>query len=122
MLVLTRKPGESLYIGDDIKVTLHGIRGNQVRIGVEAPPHVRIYREEIYLQIQEENRSAAAQSASVHADDLQGMAKAWKDRGPKSIAKLSKLGELSELPPEGDGGKSGSVGGASGGADEEEDT
>ena len=88
MLVLTRKPGESLYIGDEIKITLHGIRGNQVRIGVDAPPHVRIYREEIYLQIQDENRSAAVQSAAVHTDDVKDMAKAWKDR-PKSLPKFS---------------------------------
>lgn len=112
MLVLTRKPGESLYIGDDIKVTLHGIRGNQVRIGVEAPSHVRIYREEIYLQIQEENRSAAAQSAAVHADDLQGMAKAWKDRGATSLPKIAKLGEMKDLPADTAAAK---------GADEEDD-
>lgn len=120
MLVLTRKPGESLYIGDDIKVTLHGIRGNQVRIGVEAPPHVRIYREEIYLQIQEENRSAAAQSATVHADDLQGMAKAWKDRGAKSLPKIAKLGEMSESLPEG-AERSGSSSTETAGGDGEDD-
>ena len=88
MLVLTRKPGESLYIGDDIKVTLHGIRGNQVRIGVEAPPSVRIYREEIYLQILEENKSAAQLSAES-PNDLGNVAKAWKDKKPK-LAKFEK--------------------------------
>jgi len=89
MLVLTRKPGESLYIGDDIKVTLHGIRGNQVRIGVEAPPSVRIYREEIYLQILEENRSAAKLSAESPSD-LANVASAWKSKKPSSIKKLAK--------------------------------
>ena len=88
MLVLTRKPGESLYIGDDIKVTLHGIRGNQVRIGVEAPASVRIYREEIYLQILEENKSAASLAESP--SDLEGVAKAWKSKKPGSIGKLAK--------------------------------
>lgn len=88
MLVLTRKPGESLYIGDDIKVTLHGIRGNQVRIGVEAPPSVRIYREEIYLQILEENKSAAKLAESPA--DLEGVANAWKTKRPGSIGKLAK--------------------------------
>jgi carbon storage regulator len=87
MLVLTRKPGESLYIGDDIKVTLHGIRGNQVRIGVEAPPSVRIYREEIYLQILEENKSAA--KLAEGPTDLEGVAKAWKSKKPGSIGKLA---------------------------------
>lgn len=90
MLVLTRKPGQSVYIGDDIKVTLQAIKGNQVRIGVEAPPHVRIYREEIYLQIVEENRSAADLSSAA-SEDLSGVAAAWKEA--KKGAKL-KLGGL----------------------------
>lgn len=47
MLVLTRKPNESLIIGEDIKVTILGIRGNQVRIGIEAPPNISVDREEI---------------------------------------------------------------------------
>lgn len=89
MLVLTRKPGESLYIGDEIKVTLHGIRGNQVRIGVQAPANVRIYREEIYLQILEENRSAAT-NASAEGADLKGVASVWKDKKPKALGQLSK--------------------------------
>lgn len=76
MLILTRKPGESLYIGDEIKVTLMEIKGNQVRVGVDAPPTVRIYREEIYLQILEENQSAAASAPQ----DLGDMAKAWEGR------------------------------------------
>lgn len=89
MLVLTRKPGESLYIGDNIKVTLHGIRGNQVRLGVEAPPSVRIYREEIYLQILEENKSAAQLSADSPSD-LGSVATAWKSKKPSSIKNLAK--------------------------------
>lgn len=102
MLVLTRKPGESLYIGDDIKVTLHGIRGNQVRIGVEAPPSVRIYREEIYLQILEENRSAAKLSAETPSD-LEGMATAWKNKKPGSIGKLAKAAKNEPGEDEPDG-------------------
>ncbi|MCB0359347.1 MAG: carbon storage regulator CsrA [Bdellovibrionales bacterium] len=88
MLILTRKPGESVYIGDDIKVTLMEIKGNQVRVGVDAPPSVRIYREEIYLQILEENKSAAALSAEAPAD-LGDVAKAWKDQKPKALGGLS---------------------------------
>jgi carbon storage regulator len=68
MLVLTRRPGQSVYIGDDVKITLVEIKGNQVRIGVEAPPSVRIFREEIYIQILEENKSAAALSAEAPVD------------------------------------------------------
>ncbi len=63
MLILTRKPGESLYIGNDIKITVVEIKGHQIRIGIDAPAEFRIYREEIYLQILQENREAA-QAAS----------------------------------------------------------
>jgi carbon storage regulator len=59
MLILTRKPGESLYIGDNVKVTIVEIKGNQIRVGIEAPSDLRIYREEIYLQILDENKKAA---------------------------------------------------------------
>ena len=59
MLILTRKPGESLYIGDTVKVTIVEIKGNQIRVGIDAPSELRIYREEIYLQILEENKKAA---------------------------------------------------------------
>lgn len=79
MLILTRKLGESVYIGDDIKVTLMEIKGNQVRVGVQAPSSVRIYREEIYLQILEENKSAAQLSQGTPAD-LADVAQAWKDQ------------------------------------------
>lgn len=54
MLILTRRVGESLMIGDDINVTVLGIRGNQVRIGVNAPKNVAVHREEIYERIKNE--------------------------------------------------------------------
>ena len=90
MLVLTRKPGQSVYIGDDIKITLKEIKGNQVRLGIEAPGSVRIFREEIYLQILEENKSAAALSEGT-APDLGDVANAWKDKKPGTITKLAKV-------------------------------
>lgn len=99
MLVLTRKPGQSVYIGDDVKVTLHGIRGNQVRIGIEAPPTVRIYREEIYLQILEENKSAASVSSEMPAD-LESVAKAWKDKKPLAVTRLAKGSKSSQADEE----------------------
>jgi carbon storage regulator len=59
MLILTRKSGESINIGDNIKVTIVEVRGRQVRVGIEAPPELVIHREEIYAKIMEENRLAA---------------------------------------------------------------
>jgi carbon storage regulator len=59
MLILTRKPGESILIGDDIEVTITSIDQNKVRVGIKGPAHVPIYREELYRRIQKENRAAA---------------------------------------------------------------
>ncbi len=97
MLILTRKLGESVYIGDDIKITLMEIKGNQVRVGVQAPSSVRIYREEIYLQILEENKRAAAETPS----DLADVARAWKDQRESAGDRL----QLSKLKPAEDKGR-----------------
>lgn len=71
MLILTRKLGESITIGDDIKVSVLGVHGRQVRLGIEAPPHIVVHREEIYVKVQAENRKA---SKSIK-DDLMGVVK-----------------------------------------------
>lgn len=54
MLILTRRVGETLVVGDDITVTVLGVKGNQVRLGVNAPKDVSVHREEIYQRIQQE--------------------------------------------------------------------
>jgi len=54
MLILTRRVGETLMVGDDVTVTVLGVKGNQVRIGVDAPKDVAVHREEIYQRIQNE--------------------------------------------------------------------
>ena len=58
MLVLTRKLGENIRIGDTVKITVLEVRSGQVKLGIEAPPEVKVHREEIYARIQEENRKA----------------------------------------------------------------
>ncbi|MBI5709966.1 MAG: carbon storage regulator CsrA [Candidatus Eisenbacteria bacterium] len=58
MLVLTRKLGENIRIGDSVKITVLEVRSGQVKLGIEAPPEIKVHREEIYARIQEENRRA----------------------------------------------------------------
>jgi carbon storage regulator len=62
MLVLTRKLGENIRIGDTVKITVLEVRSGQVKLGIEAPPEVKVHREEIYARIQEENRRAQAKA------------------------------------------------------------
>lgn len=62
MLVLTRHPGESVMVGDDVVITVLEVRGDVVRVGIEAPRSIRVHREEVYRELQRANREAASPS------------------------------------------------------------
>ncbi|MGI9570100.1 MAG: carbon storage regulator CsrA [Desulfobulbia bacterium] len=64
MLILTRKIGEAVKIGDDIEVSIIGVKGNQVRLGINAPNDVAVHREEIYERIKQDNQSSENQKPS----------------------------------------------------------
>lgn len=66
MLVLSRQRDETIMIGDDVEITIVDIRGDKVRLGITAPPHVPVHRKEVYDAIQRENRAAA----NIKPEDL----------------------------------------------------
>jgi carbon storage regulator len=59
MLVLTRKVGESIKINEDVKITVIEVKGRNIRLGIDAPKTTKVYREEVFLKIREENKTAA---------------------------------------------------------------
>ncbi len=74
MLILSRRAGESLHIGDNIKITVFSIQGKQVKIGIEVPGGTSVYREEVYMRVCEENRLSLLASG----EDLLAAASLWK--------------------------------------------
>ena len=98
MLILTRRPGERVVIGDEILVTVMAVSGHTVRLGIAAPAGVPIYREEIWLAVKEENRAAAAASA----DALPAAADALPAAGdalPTAADGLPAAGDALPAPP-----------------------
>ncbi len=74
MLILTRRPGESLYLGENIRITVLGIQGRQVKLGLEVPAETTVYREEVYERVIEENRRALA----TKNEDFMVAAELWQ--------------------------------------------
>jgi carbon storage regulator len=72
MLILARKLNETIFIGDSVEITILEIKGDQVKLGIKAPANVKVYRQEVYQAIQEENR-VAAQSLTVKLPQLPGL-------------------------------------------------
>ncbi len=75
MLILTRRPGESLYVGDDIRITVLSVQAKQVKIGLTLPPEMVVYREEVYRRVIEENRM----TLENNNEDLLAAAMLWNE-------------------------------------------
>ena len=69
MLILTRRVGETVMIGDEVTITVLGVKGNQVRVGINAPKHVAVHREEIYERIKREQQGGGSDSGSADDSD-----------------------------------------------------
>ncbi len=74
MLILTRKAGESLHLGDDIKITVFSVQGKQVKLGISVPGDMMVYREEVYQRIKDENR----QAMETRDNDLLAATRLWQ--------------------------------------------
>ncbi len=76
MLILTRRPGESLYVGDDIRITVLSVQAKQVKIGLTLPDEMVVYREEVYRRVMEENRM----TLENNNEDLLAAAMLWQEK------------------------------------------
>jgi carbon storage regulator len=85
MLILTRRVGETIVIGDDVIITVLGIKGNQVRIGINAPKDVSVHREEIYQRIQQEKNTAPVATLPKQEEVAPVTTTIRKKREPKIV-------------------------------------
>ncbi len=76
MLILTRRPGESLYLGENIRITVLGLQGKQIKLGIDVPDDITVYREEVYKRVTEENLMAIETSN----EDLLMVADLWQEK------------------------------------------
>ncbi|HEV7899097.1 MAG TPA: carbon storage regulator CsrA [Planosporangium sp.] len=83
MLVLTRRPGESVMIGDDVVITVLDVRGDVVRLGIKAPRSIQVHREEVYLELRKVNQEAASPS-DVAVEALSRMLRPDGEKPPAS--------------------------------------
>jgi carbon storage regulator len=106
MLILARRIGESIMIGDQVEISVVDIKGDQVKLGINAPSQVKVYRREVYAAIQEENRAAAAAPGALPR--LEGLLGPGAPRvvpgGPapapdKPAGRISPPGKKEEKPP-----------------------
>jgi len=81
MLVLTRKVGESIQIGENVRVTVLSIQGKNVKIGIQAPIDVAVHREEIYEKIVDENKAAASKTSLEDAKRLLNLKDKFREEG-----------------------------------------
>lgn len=79
MLVLTRRPGESILLGEDITITVLGIKGKQIKLGIEVPEDLPVYREEVVQRVRQQNRLAA----NLRQEDLLAVTGLWKKKNSK---------------------------------------
>jgi carbon storage regulator len=84
MLILTRRVGETVMIGDDVTITVLGVKGNQVRVGINAPKHVAVHREEIYERIKREQQGGGSEGGGS-----EGGSPDESDKAPEKSAQFA---------------------------------
>lgn len=80
MLILTRRPGEGLYLGDSVRIIILSVQGKQIKIGLDVPDDMVVYRDEIYQRVKEENRMAM----TINNNDFLVAANLWKNAKKKA--------------------------------------